>query len=386
SILRHCSVRYSACPFAAAHTSSLSPQYYTPWPPPSPFYMLFFRQLGALVWKNWIVLSQHWFLNLLRCLVLPIGFGVFLATAQLFLIKPDNLGIGPPGPIHSLAEQFQSEYHFYWVDSTNGSATPAPRDIMDRVSLHFSPSQKAALKQLESEEAVTAACEQNFNGYSDCWTAIIFNDIDGFSGVNYTIRADAGLRYINVEKHTSDYEVIVLPVQWALDSAIISLQTNQYPATPQEAPFTGQTNEEQARDIREAYIGGIQALFVLVFFIAFLGVPYHLPGSFMGERASLTTAHMQQMGVLDSARIISWQLSISLAYLPAYILMGIIWKTYVFTHTSTGLLIIVNILTCFSLASWSMLVAAPFGKSPQLAAIASTFLAILLAIMALVVK
>ncbi|KAG8766793.1 hypothetical protein FRC15_006111, partial [Serendipita sp. 397] len=244
----------------------------------------------------------------------------------------------------------------------------------------------AALKQLESEEAVTAACEQNFNGYSDCWTAIIFNDIDGFSGVNYTIRADAGLRYINVEKHTSDYEVIVLPVQWALDSAIISLQTNQYPATPQEAPFTGQTNEEQARDIREAYIGGIQALFVLVFFIAFLGVPYHLPGSFMGERASLTTAHMQQMGVLDSARIISWQLSISLAYLPAYILMGIIWKTYVFTHTSTGLLIIVNILTCFSLASWSMLVAAPFGKSPQLAAIASTFLAILLAIMALVVK
>ncbi|KAG8805055.1 hypothetical protein FRC19_008094, partial [Serendipita sp. 401] len=182
----------------------------------------------------------------------------------LFLIKPDNLGIGPPGPIHSLAEQFQSEYHFYWVDSTNGSATPAPRDIMDRVSLHFSPSQKAALKQLESEEAVTAACEQNFNGYSDCWTAIIFNDIDGFSGVNYTIRADAGLRYINVEKHTSDYEVIVLPVQWALDSAIISLQTNQYPATPQEAPFTGQTNEEQARDIREAYIGGIQALFVLV--------------------------------------------------------------------------------------------------------------------------
>ncbi|KAG8866363.1 hypothetical protein FRC20_008739, partial [Serendipita sp. 405] len=78
---------------------------------------------------------------------------VYRATAQLFLIKPDNLGIGPPGPIHSLAEQFQSEYHFYWVDSTNGSATPAPRDIMDRVSLHFSPSQKAALKQLESEEA-----------------------------------------------------------------------------------------------------------------------------------------------------------------------------------------------------------------------------------------
>ena len=37
--------------------------------------------------------------------------------------------------------------------------------------------------------------------------------------------------------------------------------------------------------------------------MAFLGVVYHLPGSFMGERANLTTEHMQAMGVLDSARI-----------------------------------------------------------------------------------
>ena len=64
--------------------------------------MLFFRQFFALFWKNQIVLSRHWFvsrpfqfvalpspqyssevdpftqLNLLRCLILPIGFAEFL--------------------------------------------------------------------------------------------------------------------------------------------------------------------------------------------------------------------------------------------------------------------------------------------------------------------
>ena len=39
-----------------------------------------------------------------------------------------------------------------------------------------------------------------------------------------------------------------------------------------------------------------------------------------------------------------------------------------------------------SLASWSLFVGTPFGKSPQLAAIASTFFAILLAIIALILK
>jgi ATP-binding cassette subfamily A (ABC1) protein 3 len=37
-----------------------------------------------------------------------------------------------------------------------------------------------------------------------------------------------------------------------------------------------------------------------------------------------------------------------------------------------------------SLASWSFFISAPFGKSPQLAAVASTFLGIVMAILALV--
>ena len=80
----------------------------------------------------------------------------------------------------------------------------------------------------------------------------------------------------------------------------------------------------------------------------------------------------------------SWYVSISLAYLPAWIVVAFIWNQQIFTETSYGLILAVHLLLGFSLTSWSFFVAAPFGKSPQLAAVASTFLAILFAILALV--
>jgi ATP-binding cassette subfamily A (ABC1) protein 3 len=80
----------------------------------------------------------------------------------------------------------------------------------------------------------------------------------------------------------------------------------------------------------------------------------------------------------------SWHISISLAYLPAWIVVSIIWHYRIFTATNVGLVLIVHLLFGFSLASWSFFVAAPFGKSPQLAAVATTFLGIIFAILALV--
>lgn len=38
--------------------------------------------------------------------------------------------------------------------------------------------------------------------------------------------------------------------------------------------------------------------------IAFVGVTYQLPGAVAGERATLITAHMKAMGLLDKARIL----------------------------------------------------------------------------------
>ncbi|KAF9011286.1 hypothetical protein BDQ17DRAFT_1298756 [Cyathus striatus] len=349
---------------------------------------LFWLQLRALIWKNWIVLSKHPFLNILRCFILPIAYGAFLATAQVFLNKPNNYGFGNPIPVYDLQKTFDTSTRLIWADDTDGSSNPSPSDIMSRITSPFTDLQRSLVKQVASADDIPAECPQNFNLFSECFAAIIFEDIPGpgSSGrtVNYTLRADAGLSFIDVEKHTSDFELRILPLQWAIDKAIIELQTGVELQTPLEWPYTIETNEEQSTDIRLSYIRGLRSLLVLALFVCFVGIAYQLPGAVAGERANMLTAHMKAMGLRDTARILSWHLSISLVYLPAWIIVALTWRFRIFTETSVLLILAVHLLLGLSLASWSFFVAAPFGKSPQLAAVVCTFLSILFAIIALV--
>ncbi|KAL0575023.1 hypothetical protein V5O48_006952 [Marasmius crinis-equi] len=350
---------------------------------------LFWRQFRVLFWKNWIVLSKHPFLNLLRCFILPIAYGVFLAVAQVFLIKKNNDGIGHPAPVYNLQEQFDDSLSLVWVDATNGQSSPSPSDIMTRITQNFTPSQKNAVRQLERPADVPATCPQNFNLFSECFAGIVFNDIPpaGSGGIvrpiNYTIRADGGLFRIDVN-HNSDFEKRILPLQWAIDNAIIEAQTGVRFPTPLDWPFTQETNEEQDTRIRLSYIRGLRTLLVLALFICYLGIAYQLPGAVTGERANLVTAHMKAMGLLDSAKILSWHLSISLSYLPAWTIVSLIWHSRIFSETSAGFVWVIHIILGLLLASYSFFVAAPFGKSPQLAAVATTLLSIVFAILALV--
>lgn len=66
--------------------------------------------------------------------------------------------------------------------------------------------------------------------------------------------------------------------------------------------------------------------------------------------------------------------------------ISILWKARIWAETNFGIVLLIHVLFGFSLASWSFFIAAPFGKSPQLAAVVTTFLAIILAAVALVFK
>lgn len=349
---------------------------------------ILWRQFAILCWKNWIVLLKHPFLNFLRCFALPIGFGVFLAVAQLFLTKPSNFGIGSPISVFSLTEVLEPDFALLWADGTDGTSVPSPASIIARITQNFTTSQSAAVRQLDSPDDIPAACPQNFNLFSECFAAIAFYDIpangSATNPINYTIRADAGLAHIDVVKHSSDFEKRILPLQWAIDQAIIELHTGERVPTPFQWPFTQETNEERDTRTRLSYIRGLRTLLVLLLFICFVGISYQLPGAVTTERTNLVTAHMKAMGLLDSARILSWHISVALAYLPAWVIVALIWHARIFSKTNAGLVVAVHLLLGLSLASWSFFVAAPFGKSPQLAAVASTFLAIVFAIIALV--
>ncbi|KAF8555139.1 P-loop containing nucleoside triphosphate hydrolase protein, partial [Imleria badia] len=349
---------------------------------------LLFRQFAALFWKNWIVLSKHKLLNLLRCVLLPICYGGFLAIAQTFLKKPNNYGMGTPVPIYNFTTQFDGSLALIWADGTNGTGNPSASALMAHITNEFNEYQISAVKQVASPADIPSNCPQNFNMISECFAGIAFNYLpispSDTTPINYTISADAGLGYVNVYSHTSDFETRILPLQLAIDEAFIGLRAGQSIPTPLEWPYTQETNQQQSTDMRLSFIRGVRTLLVIPLFICYIGIAYQLPGAFTGERANLLTSHMKAMGLLDSARIISWHVSISLAYLPAWIVAALIWHYKIFTETNGGLVLAIHLLLGFSLASWSFFVAAPFGKSPQLAAVVTTFLSILFAILALV--
>lgn len=96
---------------------------------------------------------------------------------------------------------------------------------MSRVTAGFTSSQLRAVKKVTTPDDISSACPQNLNLFSECFAAISFDGIvatgNDTSAINYTIRADGGLFHIDVQRHNSDYEKRILPLQWAVDQVKI---------------------------------------------------------------------------------------------------------------------------------------------------------------------
>ena len=91
---------------------------------------------------------------------------------------------------------------------------------MARVLNGFSEKQLESVRQVSVDE-VDSACLQNFMGTSNCFVAVSFDGIPAVGvnqTLNYTIRYDSSLGYVDVKNHKSDFELRILPLQWAIDS------------------------------------------------------------------------------------------------------------------------------------------------------------------------
>ncbi|CAE6450969.1 unnamed protein product [Rhizoctonia solani] len=348
---------------------------------------VFWRQFRALVRKNWIVVSNHWFRNILRCFLLPIAFAFFFAYASEFLNRPDKLGFGSAVEIPLLGDVWTSDT-IYYVDNTGYSNSRVPA-LISALAQHsnLSPAQQSRLKPLESPDDVQRICKSNFNMVSECFAVLIFDYVpfnpQDRSPLSYTIRADSGRNRVNVVKNNGDAEKVLLPIQWAVDRAGMEMMGVMGAETPREWPYTKKTNEEQALSRRLSYIDIIEDLLVFVLFVVFLGIVYQLAGAVVDERASKLASLMHVMGCGRAARIVSWHISISMVYLPAWIITAVIWQRRIFSATNVGLVIAIHTIAGFSLSSFTLLASMPFHKSPQLAAISTTFISLLLAIIAM---
>jgi ATP-binding cassette subfamily A (ABC1) protein 3 len=161
----------------------------------------------------------------------------------------------------------------YWASApgldTRANPALTPAAIVAQLTAGFSPAQRAGVVQVGDPGDIAGKCPQNFNGFSECFAAVVFNafplsaGLNGTSAggasrtnttspapgpanaVNYTLRADGGLYHIDV-RGRSDYERRVLPLQRALDGAITRLAANASVPVPLEWPFTRETNAQQA--------------------------------------------------------------------------------------------------------------------------------------------
>lgn len=128
--------------------------------------------------------------------------------------------------MHGLASVYDGSLALIWADGTNGTGSnPSAHDIMALVTRGFNGRQLSSVRQLDSPADIPDACPQNFNLFSECYSAVAFNSLPGPEGLlplNYTLRADGGLFHIDVFRHTSDYEERILPLQWAIDSVSAS--------------------------------------------------------------------------------------------------------------------------------------------------------------------
>lgn len=283
---------------------------------------------------------------------------------------------------------------FIWVPPVSALYNPTQmsftQQYMDEVidSLQLDSDARSRVQMITNASDVISHCPTNLALQSDCFAAVVLTAIDPVSDVlAYTMRGDTGLAYVNVEDHTSNVETHFLPVQWAVESTFIGLKTGVTPARPREWPYTRQTNAGQAEANRQQYLGGIESLVVLALFLVLVGAPYQLAGGVAQERVGQLTSHLEAMGCLKASRAISWHLSVALVYLPAWIVTAIVWRLNIFTHTNWAFFILAIVFCATSLMSFSMLVAAPFAnRAPTLAAISSVFLAIILAVAALLTR
>jgi ABC-type multidrug transport system ATPase subunit len=227
---------------------------------------------------------------------------------------------------------------------------------------------------------------------TNCFGAAVFYSSPTEGGIwNYTLRGDAalGLTTINVNVHSNDAEIYMLPLQHAIDAAIASVNSSgtslPMPNNVQEYPFTSKTEQQWKDKVKNSIIKDNTNFAAVVWYLGFIGIIYQLVGLMAKERETEMSDLIESMmpntrrWEPQLARLVGHLIAFAIVYGPSWIIMAVIAKIGLFTHTSIGVLIVGFLLAGLALASFSILGAA-FFKRAQLSGITVLILAVVLGI------
>ncbi|OLL25281.1 hypothetical protein NEOLI_005142 [Neolecta irregularis DAH-3] len=337
------------------------------------------RQTGALTKKNALVFKNHWIVNVIRCLLIPIGFFYFLAFTTVFFSSPSENGVGNSQaiePLYKLLDRYSGK--FLLIDTSNNPSLAY--EIGDIITDNF-PSKIQVLRRQDAE-TVYADCLAENEKESNCLAAVRFRNLDRNENMyNYTILGSGELielSYIlqnsGVNNHNGPGSIL-LSLQHAVESAVVEAVTGKKLSIPEEYSFTEKSDKARVHRNKESYMSIFQTLLVVAYFVGILGPVYHLVCSVSQERDAGLTYLMDVMGCRRSARFTSWWLYIVLAYLPAYIAIGLILAKKVFTYTPTSILVSLHVLTLLVLVSYSLFLSSFFKKGTTSGILAVIFVA-----------
>lgn len=321
----------------------------------------------------------------------------FLSFARNLFVPPAVYGFGDPSPVFSLHDALvqASGSSRHTVALVNSGLVGGDIDRAINALIPVIEGAGATASVLTSQEQLLTVCRASLRGVTPCYGAVVFNASprEGTGGLwNYTIRADGslGVGKINVKKITNDAQVYMFPFQQAITNAIGSVNSSVDAAIPDvvdQFPFTGLTPEERADKVRVVYQSALINFLGVTFIAAIIGVVYHLTGFIASERESGMTTLLEAMmptrrpWQAQAARILSYHISFSLVYLPAWVIGSIILGRGVFAHTSIAIVLIYHILAGLALSSMAIFGAAFFKRS-QLSGVCVTIVYILLAVIA----
>lgn len=201
------------------------------------------------------------------------------------------------------------------------------------------------------------------------------------------MRGDYGLNTVDVDNWSKDsFMSNFIPLQWAIDSQWVAKTTGNAPTAPEAWLYTNYSNDEYEDSVTVKFMISMRGAMVISWIVNFLFIAYSLAGSVAAERAAGLTALLQVMGCSSLARILSWHLSITLANVPSFLIMAIIYRAATFKFTPWAYFIVMYLVLGISLASWTFFVVVPFAKKPTLAAIGAVGCSVVGGVMGMLVK
>lgn len=322
--------------------------------------MSFVRQLGFLIWKNFLfTIVRHPIGFLFKFYAIPLVIFTVLVRLPFWVSDQHSFETQSPAALPSLSDAVHGKLAII-------KPTHAAADIDAVIARFTAPLGSDRLLHLDSEDDLVPRCSTDKYG---CTAAITFADSPDTKASNgtwqYSIRADTPM----TGKHGGGLEGVYMPLQLAVNNAITNTST-----TAQVFAF-GSKQVFDKDEIKRFSLDILTGITAFVVFACHLITVYNLASWVTTDRDIGVSALIDSMGGrwASLARTLSWVIVMDVVLMPLFIAFGVLYAKLLFPTSGVGALIGWQILVGMALNSSTMFAAAFFTRARVSAIIVSIF-------------